>query len=145
MNELTNFARDEHGATLVEFALVTPVLLLALVACFDFARALNAYVTVANAAREGARYASISANPTNSSVRDYLFTRVAPLDTSAMTVTLSAAPTDPSWSQAAPRPTKFTVVVSYQWHSATWLVGTFFAETSGSRTFASASSMEAVR
>lgn len=148
MTFLTAFARDEGGATLVEFALVAPVLLVTLVACFDFARALNAYVTVSNAAREGARYASISSSPTSSSVRDYLSTRVAPLDTSpsAFGVTLAAPTrTDPSWSLDAPGPTKFTVVITYQWHAATWIVGSFFSATSGSRTFASSSSMEAVR
>lgn len=145
MTVLTTFARDDRGATLVEFALVTPVLLVVLVACFDLTRALNAYVTIANAAREGARYASISANPTQSSIRDYLFTRVAPLDTSAMNVTLTQVPANPSWSPDAPGPTKFTVVITYQWRSATWLVGSFFAASSGSPTFASSSSMEAVR
>jgi Flp pilus assembly protein TadG len=142
----TTFARDERGATLVEFALVTPVLILALVACFDFARALNAYVTVSNAARDGARYASITDGPTSNSVRDYLSTRVAPLDVSAMGVTLAPpVRTNPKWSPDAPAPTRFTVVVTYQWNSSAWLVGSFFAATSGSRTFASSSSMEAVR
>ena len=148
MTVCTAFARDERGATLVEFALVTPVLILVLVACFDFARALNAYVTVANAAREGARYASITDGATTSSVRDYLSTRVAPLDPSPSAMGITLAPlvrTNPSWSPSAPAPTKFTVVVSYQWSSATWLVGSFFVATSGSPTFASSSSMEAVR
>lgn len=140
------FARDERGATLVEFALVTPVLILCLAVCFDFARAVNAYITVANAAREGVRYAAMSDDPPTPSVRDYLATRVAPLDASAMTVTLTkTGPTDSSWSLGAPAPTKFTVVVSYQWHSATWVVGRFFAASSGSPTFASTSSTEAVR
>lgn len=148
MTVLTTFAHDEHGATLVEFALVTPVLLVVLVACFDFARALNAYVTIASAAREGARYASISDSPTSDSVRSHLLTRVAPLDTSSSAFGVALAtpvPTNLSWSPDAPRPMKFTVVVTYQWHSATWLVGSFFAATSGSPTFASSSSMEAVR
>jgi Flp pilus assembly protein TadG len=148
MTILRNFTHDEHAATLVEFALVTPVLLVALVACFDFARALNAYVTVASAAREGARYASISDSPTSDSVRAYLLTRVAPLDTSSSAFGVSLATpvrTNPSWSPDAPAPTRFTVVITYQWHSATWLVGSFFAATSGSPTFASSSSMESVR
>lgn len=146
MTTIQRFARDEYGATLVEFALVTPVLILVLVACFDFARALNAYVTVSNAAREGARYASITAGATTLSVRAYLVTRVAPLDPSALGVTLAPPElTNPSWSPGAPRPTRFTVLVTYQWHASTWLIGSFFVATSGSPTFASSSSMEAVR
>jgi Flp pilus assembly protein TadG len=144
------FARDEQGATLVEFALVTPVLILCVVICFDFARLVNAYITVANAAREGARYAAMSDNPPSPSVRAYLASRVAPLDTSisafdvSVTVTPLVPPTS-SWSPSAPRPTRFTVVVTYTWHSATSLVGQFFAAASGSPTFASSSSTEAVR
>jgi Flp pilus assembly protein TadG len=130
----------------VEFALVTPVLILVLVVCFDFARALNAYVTVANASREGVRYASVIDLPTSIKVKNYLSTRVAPLDPSAMGVTLAPpVRTEDSWSPEAPAPTKFTVVVTYQWHASTWLVGSFFAGTSGSPTFASTSSTEAVR
>jgi Flp pilus assembly protein TadG len=142
------FARDEQGATVVEFALVTPVLMLCLAVCFDFARAVNAYTTVANAAREGVRYAAITAGATSLSVRNYLSTRVAPLDPAppAMVVTLaSPVRTDPSWSSDAPAPERFTVTVTYTWHSSTWLIGRFFAAASGSPTFASSSSMEAVR
>ncbi|HEY6202140.1 MAG TPA: TadE/TadG family type IV pilus assembly protein [Candidatus Limnocylindria bacterium] len=142
------FARDEHGATVVEFALVSPVLLLALVACCDFARALNAYVTVANAAREGARYASITNGATSSSVQTYLATRVAPLNPSppAMVVTLaSPAPTSVRWSPDAPAPKTFTVTVTYEWRSSTWLIGSFLSTASGSTTFGSSSSMESVR
>lgn len=131
---------------MVEFALVTPVLILVLVVCFDFARALSAYITVANASREGARYASVIDLPTSLKVKNYLSTRVAPLDPSAMGVTLSLpVRTEDSWSPAAPAPTRFTVVVTYQWRSSAWLVGSFFAGTSGSPTFASTSSTEAVR
>jgi Flp pilus assembly protein TadG len=142
------FARDEQGATLVEFALVTPVLILCLAVCFDFARAVNAYITVANAAREGVRYAAITDGATSLSVRNYLSTRVAPLDPSpsAMGVTLAApVRTSSSWSPDAPAPTKFTVLVTYQWNSSTWLIGQFFAAASGSPTFASSSSTEAMR
>lgn len=146
MSAPTMFAGDERGATLVEFALVTPVLILVLVACFDFARALNAYVTVANAAREGARFAALSDGATSTTVHDYLATRVAPLDPSAMTVTLTPpSRTDPSWSPDAPAPTSFTVDVTYRWHAATWLIGSFLGASSGSATFGSSSSTEAVR
>ena len=143
------FARDDAGATIVEFALVTPVLILCLVACFDFARAVNAYVTIANAAREGVRYAATTDGSTSASIRDYLASRVAPLDPSpaSMGISLVTAldPSAGSWSLDAPRPTKFTVHISYQWHASTWLIGEFFAATSGSPTFASSATMEAMR
>ncbi len=50
--------RRERGANLVEMALVLPLLLLLLVAVIDFGRAFYSVITIANASREGARYAS---------------------------------------------------------------------------------------
>lgn len=49
--------RAEGGQSLVETALMLPILLLLLVGIVDFGRAFYAYIAVTNAAREGARYA----------------------------------------------------------------------------------------
>jgi Flp pilus assembly protein TadG len=48
-----------RGQTLVEFALILPIFLLLLVGIFDFGRAIYAYNTVNNAAREGGRLAIV--------------------------------------------------------------------------------------
>jgi len=45
-----------RGQTLVEFALLLPVLLLVTIVIFDFGRAVYYYSTIHNAAREGARF-----------------------------------------------------------------------------------------
>ena len=52
--------RDARGQGLVEFALVIPIFLLVLVAVFDLGRAVFAYNTLTNAAREGARIAIVN-------------------------------------------------------------------------------------
>ena len=52
--------RARHGQALVEFALVIPLFLLLLVAIFDLGRAVFAYNTLTNAAREGARMAIVN-------------------------------------------------------------------------------------
>lgn len=49
---------DQKGQSLVELALVFPLLLLILLGIIDFGRVYFAYVTITNASREGARYAS---------------------------------------------------------------------------------------
>jgi Flp pilus assembly protein TadG len=49
-----NNARDRGGAA-VEFALLLPLLLLLIFGIIDFGRALNAQITLTQAAREGAR------------------------------------------------------------------------------------------
>jgi Flp pilus assembly protein TadG len=52
--------QSEHrGQALVEFALVIPVLLLIFMGILDFGRAIYAYNTLSNAAREGARVAIV--------------------------------------------------------------------------------------
>ena len=51
-------ARD-RGAAAVEFALLLPVLLLLVFGIIDFGRALNAQITLTQAAREGARMAAL--------------------------------------------------------------------------------------
>lgn len=49
-----------RGQSMVEFALVLPLLLGFLVIAADFGRAYTAYLTISSAAREGATYASRS-------------------------------------------------------------------------------------
>jgi hypothetical protein len=53
-----------RGQALVEFALVLPILLLLMMALFDFGRAVFAFNTVSNAARDGARLAIVDQSQT---------------------------------------------------------------------------------
>lgn len=48
----------EPGQELVEFALVLPLLLIVLIGVFDLGRVFHANITLANATRAGARYAT---------------------------------------------------------------------------------------
>lgn len=138
---------DDTGATLVEFALVTPVLILVLVASLDFARALNAYVTITNASREAAHYAVLHPAADDAALTSFVATRIIPLDPTALeTVTAPYTPsTDLRWGAAAMSPGIVTVTVRYRWDAATWVVGQFFSAVSGSRTFEASSAMEAMR
>ena len=51
----------DRGATAVEFALLLPLLLMMVFGLIDFGRALNAQLTLTQAAREGARLAALGA------------------------------------------------------------------------------------
>jgi Flp pilus assembly protein TadG len=53
---------EDRGQTLVEFALILPIFVLLLVGIFDFGRAIYAYNTIANAAREAVRVAIVDQN-----------------------------------------------------------------------------------
>jgi len=55
--------RGQRSQALIEFALVSPVLLLLLFGIVDIGRAVFYYDTVSHAAREGARVAVRASNP----------------------------------------------------------------------------------
>jgi Flp pilus assembly protein TadG len=57
--------RRGRGQALVEFALVVPLFMLLLAGMVDFGMGLNASITVTNAAREGARFGTVSPDATD--------------------------------------------------------------------------------
>lgn len=63
-----------RGATLVEFALILPVLLLMVAGLWEFGRIYDAYLVATNAAREGARWAALGEDQAavQARVGDYL-------------------------------------------------------------------------
>ena len=79
-------AHDGDGQALVEFALVFPVMVLLLFGILDLGRAIYAYNTISNAAREGARVAAVNQVAT------------PPSDTACVEDMPVEDPTDPHWS-----------------------------------------------
>jgi Flp pilus assembly protein TadG len=59
MDRRSSAAPRDRGAAAVEFALLLPVLLLIIFGVIDFGRALNAQITLTQAAREGVRLAAL--------------------------------------------------------------------------------------
>jgi Flp pilus assembly protein TadG len=65
--------KSQKGQSLVEFALVFPILILLLFGIMDFGRIFHAYLTIDHAGREAARAASIGKDDTtvkNTAVND---------------------------------------------------------------------------
>jgi Flp pilus assembly protein TadG len=128
---------DDVGASIVEFALVAPVLILILVGILDFGRAINAYVTVGNAAREGTHYVSLHPTAAPSAIASAVRQRVVPLDPSEVEVCaeFNNGSTFVPWP-ASPTPnvpvvsTSVRVSVSYPWSAATF-IGHFFPGGTG--------------
>jgi Flp pilus assembly protein TadG len=60
--------RADRGQSLVEFALLAPILILLIFALFDLGRAVYAWNAVSNAAREGARIAIVDQGPASGGV-----------------------------------------------------------------------------
>ena len=89
--------KDKRGQSLVEFALVLPVIIFLLMAIMEGGRIFSAYVELQSVARDGARYASIHctvANVPESQVATWVSDTLAPfingrlaaLDDSRLTV-----------------------------------------------------------
>jgi len=93
-------ARD-RGAAAVEFALLLPMLLFLLCGIIDFGRALNAQITLTQAARQGARLAALGQSNVVSR------TQAAATGLSPVTVTVTACSSGSGPSANA------TVQVSY--------------------------------
>ena len=88
--------RRQEGQALVEFAIVTPVLLLLILGIVQFGILFNNYITLTDAVRAGARQAAVSRtlpNPTQVTV-DRVRRSAAGLDGSKLTVTVT--PYDPN-------------------------------------------------
>jgi len=133
-----------EGQALVEFALVLPVFLLIVFGVFDLGRAVYAYNTVANAAREGARVASVNQivsspdcneskpveDPSNAhwSVKTCAASSALALGVQASDVTVSYTP-PPSTSVICPDPPTPTSPIHVGCIASVTVVYTFNAST----------------
>ncbi len=68
--------RRERGQSLVETAVVFPILLLLVAATVDFGRAFDAYIVLTNATREGARFGSVNPEMTVEQIEDIVITDI---------------------------------------------------------------------
>ena len=103
--------RDKRGQAMVEFAIVLPLLLILLIAVFEFGRAWNINHAITGAARLGARSAVV-ADPVTT--QDSVFAiikralRRASIDTTGATITLTG------WRAGQGTPATVNVKVPYQ-------------------------------
>jgi Flp pilus assembly protein TadG len=86
--------RRQRGQGLTEFALVIPIFLLLVVALFDLGRAVFAYNTLTNAAREGARIAIVNQYTPTIVSRAKSQTNIVELDDPSVSVTFWNVGTD---------------------------------------------------
>ncbi len=113
--------KSNRGQTLVEFALVIPILLLLSVAIFDLGRAVYYTSVLHNAAREGARYGIIHPNDVTGmerSAKDYAIG----LGLSSLNVSAGLGPVQVIGGINNPT---VKVTVSYSYKPATPLVAQF--------------------
>jgi Flp pilus assembly protein TadG len=92
-----NGEKGEKGQALVEFALLIPIFLVLLFSIVDFGMGFYSWITVTNAAREGARLGAVQA--TQQQIEDRVYeTSDLPNEGTNMTVTVSGAQGQPGES-----------------------------------------------
>ena len=97
----------------MEFALVVPLIVLLLVGIVEFGRGINAFITLSEAAREGARagiYASATDNSIKAAVRSQAAATLGQLPDAGITI----SPSEPRASGAL-----LSVTVDYAFNPAT--------------------------
>lgn len=109
----------DGGQSLVEFALIAPLLMLLVLATIDGARAVFAYNTIANAAREGARYGIVhggaSSTPIGPGVNEAdLVTHVEQFTRSFPAPDIAVTPTWPQGSNSDGSPVAVQVTYQYR-------------------------------
>lgn len=81
--------RREHAQTMVEFALVFPIILLITYGIMELGRAVFIYAEITNAAREGARYGIATGDDPGTSPKIPYFANCAGIETAARRITFA--------------------------------------------------------
>ena len=101
--------KSERGQAMVEFAMIVPIFLLLVFAIVDFGMGLYSWITVTNAAREGARMGTVGAD--SATITQRVKDTAGSLNNSNLTVTVTNAQGTPGSS--------VKVDVDYQYHLIT--------------------------
>jgi Flp pilus assembly protein TadG len=111
--------RSERGQTAVEFALVTPMLVVLLLAIIQVGVAFNSHVTVTDAARAGARQAVVArfSGASIADIEQAVRNSASDLDQSKLQVVVA----DPTWNVPGSDVT-VTVTYPYEINLLGWVV-----------------------
>lgn len=104
----------ERGQTLAEFALVIPIFLLILMGIFDLGRAVFAYSSITNAAREGTRLGIVNQSTAKITARANGMAAAADNTAAAVVVQISRAGSAPTANDCAPVQIGCNVRVEYK-------------------------------
>ena len=113
-----------RGQSLVEFALIFPILILILVAIFDLGRLVFAYNTITNAAREATRYGIV--NQTEASIQAEAINQATSLGLVNANVDVEFCNADASVCNKTKPTTLDSLVqvrVTYSWTAITPIIG----------------------
>jgi Flp pilus assembly protein TadG len=112
---------QRRGAAMVEFALISPVLLLFLVGMIEFGRAIVVQQLITNASREGARVAGYDTTSQTSTVTSAVNAYLTNVNISGATTTVT--PNPPSGASDGQQ---VSVAVSIPYSKVSWVPSPFF-------------------
>ena len=113
-------SKGQRGSSSLEFALVVPVLVLMIFGCVDFCRAMWTNNTIAQAALEGARYASLRSVDSDQPATAAHVSRA--VRDSAVGLTRSRVKVNTSWPSGNNPGAIVTVAVTYNFEFVTPLL-----------------------
>jgi Flp pilus assembly protein TadG len=120
-----NAARDEIGQSMVELALLLPILVFGLIGAADLARAFAIQLAIQNGARAGAESYAISITPTLARTADRVrdeVSRTPGINVALLDLTLPPGPQHADGTYCTTTPTVaspcfYTVTVEYEFHT----------------------------
>ena len=109
--------KDETGQSLVEFALILPVLLLILFGLLAFGKAFNYWNDETHLAAEGARWAVVNTNPGGGSLQQYIQQQADSAELRSLARVCISFPTNPDTGSSGQvgDPVTVTVKSTYTW------------------------------
>lgn len=119
---ISKYIKNHRGQAIVEFALVFPWLVLMLVGVIEFGLAINQYMVMSEAAREGARSAALGAD--NSAVTAVAKAAISSRNIDKNNITVAINP-----ASMRLRGNSVTVTVSYPLKTLTTMMSIFFTVT----------------
>lgn len=105
---------NQSGQSLVEFALILPILLLLIMGIIEFGFIMNSYLTIQNASREGARIGIVGAADLD--IRNRVLSDSPNLQAADLTINIT-----PEEGSRGPGDT-ITVAVTYNYHLVTPII-----------------------
>jgi hypothetical protein len=112
----TRIGREEHGQSLVELAVVLPVLLLLLLGIMDFGRAFNYWITETQVASEGARRAAVNLSASGTLLQSYVRDQIQVGDLKKNATICVKFPDSPDANAAkAGHPVQVIVKTQFSW------------------------------
>ena len=148
----TKSKKCQVGQSLVEFALILPIMMLFLMVIFDLGRAAYYYSAIHNAAREGARYGAVRWYDADRSIktREAVERLTAGLNATALNVSsilvdLDAAEDSNGDGNNSNDPDALRVTVSYNFQTATPILAQLMGSGTNSITLSSQATMHTER